>query len=128
METIQYSLDNISIDIRKILQIEYNYIDDNLKNIRYKDDKYKLILDNYGSRTCIFIEIKRDFFEINFLDTNTTKFINKNKFYMEIPLLLEKLYTVIVIEQINDSKREIVAIHSPPNAQKNINIITPNII
>ena len=117
METIQYSLkDNISIDIRFALEcsrkkrgvvVDLNSIFD------------KHCLESYGEKTCIIFELENDLYQLRYLNQNTTKNINKNDFYIQIPALVESLYTVVVVENIKDvnkkdvSKKEIVAIHSP---------------
>lgn len=105
----------------------YNYDDDDDKN-----DKNAIFdkpcLDIYGDRTCILFEISKDMFQLRFLDKNNNKIVNRTEFYIQIPTLLEKLYTVIVVENIEDLNMEIVAIHSPPNNTSNINnIITPSL-
>ena len=106
----------------------YNYNKDDYDN----DDKNAIFdkpcLDIYGNRTCILFEISKDMFQLRFLDNNKNKMINKTEFYIQIPTLLEKLYTVIVVENIENLNMEIVAIHSPPNNTSSVNnIITPSL-
>jgi hypothetical protein len=124
METIQYSLNNskdYSIDIK-------HTINNSKKNIQKNDcnnifDKY--CLDIYGEKTCIFFEIALDLFQIRFLDKKNSTYsnINRSQFYVNIPKLVEKTYTVIIVENIPfTNTKEIVAIHSSPNA------ISPNLI
>lgn len=151
METIQYSLkNNISIDIRLALkysqsrqrqkektQVQNNLViqdpklDDNSKETNKLDKNAifdKPCLDIYGNRTCILFEISKDIFQLRFLDKTTNKTVNRNEFYIQIPTLVEKLYTVIVVEKIETSNMEIVAIHSPPNNTSTVdNIITPSL-
>jgi hypothetical protein len=146
METIQYSLKNktdYSIDIGQALK--YTQTKQNQKNnkntiqnslvieeSKTSDDNKNAIfdkacLDIYGNRTCIFFEISKDIFQLRFLDNTKNKIINRQEFYIQIPSLLEKLYTVILVEKIEDLNMEIVAIHSPPNNTSDVkNIITPS--
>lgn len=149
METIQYSLkNNISIDIRLALKysqsrqrqkdkdiVIQDQIIDNSKDISKETSKIdknaifdKPCLDIYGNRTCILFEVSNDLFQLRFLDKNNNKTVNRNEFYIQIPTLVEKLYTVIVVEKIETSNMEIVAIHSPPNNTSTVNdIITPSL-
>jgi ethanolamine utilization protein EutA (predicted chaperonin) len=146
METIQYSLKNktdYSIDIGQALKYTQtkqnqknnkNTIQNNLvieESKRSDDNKNaifdKACLDIYGNRTCILFEISKDIFQLRFLDNTKNKIVNKQEFYIQIPSLLEKSYTVIVVEKIEDLNMEIVAIHSPPNNTSDVkNIITPS--
>lgn len=146
METIQYSLKNktdYSIDIGQALKYTQtkqnqknnkNTIQNNLvieESKRSDDNKNaifdKACLDIYGHHTCIFFEISKDIFQLRFLDNTKNKIINRQEFYIQIPSLLEKLYTVILVEKIEDLNMEIVAIHSPPNNTSDVkNIITPS--
>ena len=149
METIQYSLKNntdYSIDIRQALKYNQthqknknknknkNTIQNNLviEESKINDDDKNAIfdkpcLDIYGNHTCIFFEISKDIFQLRFLDNNKNKIVNRHEFYIQIPSLLEKSYTVIVVENIEDLNMEIVAIHSPPNNTSDVkNIITPS--
>jgi regulator of extracellular matrix RemA (YlzA/DUF370 family) len=143
METIQYSLNNISIDIRLAIErskggvrhkdekkdpIECNIIHPHKsapplhlhENSRDKNDIFDKHCElTYGKRTCILFETDSDKFQVRFLNktgTNIqhTNIIHRNSFYKEIPNLVEDAYTVVVVEQIeNIGKKEIVAIHSP---------------
>lgn len=147
METIQYSLKNktdYSIDIGQALKYTQtkqnqknnkNTIQNNLvieESKRSDENKNaifdKACLDIYGNRTCILFEISKDMFQLRFLDNNKNKIVNKGEFYIQIPTLLEKLYTVIVVENIENLNMEIVAIHSSPNNTSSVNnIITPSL-
>jgi hypothetical protein len=143
METIQYSLKNktdYSIDIGQALkytqtkQHQKNTIQNNLviEESKINDDEKNAIfdkpcLDIYGNRTCIFFEISKDIFQLRFLNNNKNRIVNRKEFYIQIPSLLEKSYTVIVVENIEDLNMEIVAIHSPPNNTDVKNIITPSL-
>jgi hypothetical protein len=154
METIQYSLkNNISIDIRlalkysqtkkgqkdKLIKQSNNSINskvhnDNIENENNNNDEIfdKPLLDIYGNRTCILFEISKDVFQLRYLDNTINTTVNRTEFYIQIPTLVEKLYTVIVVEKIiqdsNHSNMEIVAIHSPPNNTSTVsNIITPSV-
>jgi len=127
METIQYSLNNISIDIK--LAIEYS----EKQSIGKKENHIQLpqiteipkdendifdehCLEIYGKKTCILIEIGKDTFQRRFLNNDLKNNITRHQFSTEIPELIEKLYTVIIVEEIEDEGiREIVAIHSPSN-------------
>lgn len=121
METIQYSLrDNISIDIRFALECSLKKKDIVDPNSIF--DKHCLEL--YGEKTCIIFELENGLYQLRYLNTIdttigktcTTKNINKNDFYIQIPTLVESSYTVVVVDHIKDTcKREIVAIHSPSN-------------
>jgi hypothetical protein len=120
METIQYSLrDNISIDIRFALECSRKKKDIVDPNSIF--DKHCLEL--YGEKTCIIFELENGLYQLRYLNTideitiDKAKNINKNDFYIQIPTLVESLYTVVVVEHIKDiGKKEIVAIHSPSNA------------
>ena len=114
-------------------QSEYNFSSKNTNNnYRDEDDKNAIFdkpcLDIYGNRTCILFEISKDVFQLRFLDKNRNKMVNRTEFYIQIPTLVEKLYTVIVVEKIENLNMEIVAIHSPPNNTSTVNnIITPSL-
>lgn len=127
METIQYSLNNskdYSIDIKRTIinsKQEPKYIHeytDKSKDLYNIFDEY--CLNIYGKKTCIFIEIASDVFQVRFLDKNKTNStynnIKRSQFYVDIPKLVEKTYTVIIVENIKlTNTKEIVAIHSSPN-------------
>jgi hypothetical protein len=138
METIQYSLNNISIDIRLALQNskagthqgtfqiqtpitppldKTNDKNNNKDIIKEKTDIFdKYCLDTYGNRTCILFETDTNKFEVRFLNKQSKNTIYRNSFYKEIPNLVEDRYTVVVVENIQKiNKKEIVAIHSPSN-------------
>lgn len=109
---------------------------DSISSGATEDDKNaifdKPLLDIYGNRTCIFFEISKDVFQLRYLDNTVNTTVNRSEFYIKIPTLVEKLYTVIVVEKIiqdsNNSNMEIVAIHSPPNNTSTVNnIITPSL-
>ena len=123
METIQYSLNNskdYSIDIRRTIvnSKQETYIDehsDKSKDSNNIFDEY--CLNIYGEKTCIFFEIASDVFQVRFLDKNKTNRtynnIKRSHFYVDIPKLVEKRYTVIIVENIKfTNTKEIVAIHS----------------
>jgi hypothetical protein len=122
METLQYSLNNskdYSIDIRRTInnsKKEQKSIQENDSNNIF--DEY--CLNIYGAKTCIFFEIASNLFQVRFLDKNKTNSIYNNikrsRFYIDIPNLVEKTYTVIIVENIPfTNTKEIVAIHSSPN-------------
>lgn len=113
METIQYSLkDNISIDIK--FALEYSRKKKEILDPNSIFDKH--CFESYGEKTCILFELENELYQLRYLNKNTTKNINKNDFYIQIPTLVESSYTVVVIENIKDvNKKEIVAIHSPSN-------------
>lgn len=75
----------------------------------------KHCLETYGNKTCILFELDDDTIEIRLLDNlYQLKYTGKNKLYIVIPSLLEKLYTVVLVQMIQNAK-EIVAIHFPSN-------------
>lgn len=75
----------------------------------------KHCLETYGNKTCILFELDNDTIEIRLLDNlYQLKYTGKNKLYIVIPSLLEKLYTVVLVQMIQNTK-EIVAIHFPSN-------------
>jgi hypothetical protein len=140
METIQYSLNNISIDIRLALEYSENQClkeNKNTNNIsqpaQFHDNLHtqpslpiqnhpkdendifdEHCLEIYGKKTCILIEIGNKTFQQRFLNKDYKKIITKQQFSTEIPSLIEKSYTVVIVEEIEDEGiREIVAIHSP---------------
>ena len=132
METIQYSLKTnakYSIDLKSTIRIKDK--DSSFKkhvDIKPKPkpkskqesgsktnffDKH--CIDTYGKKTCILFELENDDIEIRLLDNiYQLRYTKKNNLYIIIPSLLEKLYTVILVEQISKTNtKEIVAIHSP---------------
>lgn len=112
METIQYSLkDNISININLALERSRKSICIEKDNNDLFD---KYCLELYGKRTCILIQLDNEKYEARFLDKINKKNIDRKSFYVLIPSLVEKSYTVVIIDKINTGK-EIVAIHSPSN-------------
>jgi hypothetical protein len=136
METIQYSLKNsdyteLSIDLsctinNSIEQKKFTNTNEKKNNynkintkIDYNNIFDKYCLDIYGKKTCIFFEISNDLFEMRFLDVTSKSFdnIKRSNFYINIPKLIEKAYTVVIVENIQiTNTKEIVAIHSSPNA------------
>lgn len=140
METIQYSLKNsdyadLSIDLSNTInnsikekkftntnerKNNHDIDEKNNKKIDYNNIFDKYCLDVYGKKTCIFFEISNDLFEMRFLDDITNKNFNnikRSNFYIKIPTLVEKSYTVIIVENIQiTNTKEIVAIHSSPIA------------
>jgi hypothetical protein len=132
METIQYSLNNskdYSIDINRTIinskQEKSKYVQEKLKYVHKHNEDSNNIFDEYclniyGKKTCIFFEIASDVFQVRFLDKNKTNStynnIKRSQFYVDIPTLVEKSYTVIIVENIPfTNTKEIVAIHSSPN-------------
>ena len=77
----------------------------------------KHCLETYGNKTCILFELDNDTVEIRLLDNlYQLKYTGKNKLYIVIPSLLEKLYTVVLVQMIQKTNaKEIVAIHFPSN-------------
>lgn len=77
----------------------------------------KHCLETYGNKTCILFELDNDTVEIRLLDNNAKNtYTGKNKLYIVIPTLLEKLYTVVLVQMIQKTNaKEIVAIHFPSN-------------
>ena len=77
----------------------------------------KHCLETYGNKTCILFELDNDTVEIRLLDNNAKNtYTGKNKLYIVIPSLLEKLYTVVLVQIIQKTNaKEIVAIHFPSN-------------
>ena len=73
----------------------------------------------YGNRTCILYQIKDDYFKIRYLDKNSHENIYRSVFYKYIPEMINKNYTVVIIE-----KEEITTVHHPTQ----INLITPPLI
>ena len=121
METIQYSLkknSTYSIDFKSIPnKMLLNKTSTKLNNIF---DKH--CLETYGNKTCILFELDDDTIEIRLLDKlyqlklYQLKYTGKNKLYIVIPSLLEKLYTVVLVQMIQKTNaKEIVAIHFPSN-------------
>jgi hypothetical protein len=134
METIQYSLNNnISIDIQlyyseknkyqeNIAKNEIDIPDQSVNNTRESppidtnDIFDEHCLEIYGNKTCIFIQIDNNTFQQRFLNSKPKQNVKRLNFCTEIPALIEKSYTVVVVEEIEDEGiREIVAIHSPGN-------------
>lgn len=137
METIQYSLKTntaYSIDLkstilagngRKELPITQIYPHSNPilnKKILHKNNNHnkndifdKDCIETYGKKTCILFDLEDDNIEIRLLDNiYQIKYTRKNKLYNIIPSLLEKLYTVVLVEKIHKTNtKEIVAIHFP---------------
>lgn len=144
METIQYSLkknSTYSIDLKSSI---YTTLPSNEGTFQRKSPKIytrgtipnkmllnktstklnnifdKHCLETYGNKTCILFELDDDTIEIRLLDKlyqlklYQLKYTGKNKLYIVIPSLLEKLYTVVLVQMIQNAK-EIVAIHFPSN-------------
>jgi len=76
----------------------------------------KHCLETYGNKTCILFELDDGTIEIRLLDNKPNTYTGKNKLYIVIPSLLEKLYTVVLVQIIQKTNaKEIVAIHFPSN-------------
>ena len=83
----------------------------------------KHCIEAYGEKTCILFELDDDNIEIRLLDKGEEptgsagyqlKYTRRNKLYIIIPSLLEKLYTVVLVQMIQKTNtKEIVAIHFP---------------
>jgi len=128
METIQYSLNKnstYSIDLKSSIytksskkiytpnkiQLHKTKTSTKLNNIF---DKH--CLETYGNKTCILFELDDGTIEIRLLDNKPNTYTGKNKLYIIIPSLLEKLYTVVLVQMIQKTNaKEIVAIHFPSN-------------
>jgi hypothetical protein len=126
METIQYSLNKnstYSIDLNSSIytsskiytpskiQLHKTKTSTKLNNIF---DKH--CLETYGNKTCILFELDDGTIEIRLLDNKPNTYTRKNKLYIVIPSLLEKLYTVVLVQMIQKTNaKEIVAIHFPSN-------------
>lgn len=140
METIQYSLNKnstYSIDLNSSIYttLPPNDIIGTLPSISskiYTPSKIQLhktktstklnntfdkhCLETYGNKTCILFELDDGTIEIRLLDNKPNTYIRKNKLYIVIPSLLEKLYTVVLVQTIQKTNaKEIVAIHFPSN-------------
>lgn len=87
----------------------------------------KECLDRYGARTCIFIETKKDKFEVRLMDEiskqHQSMYVQRNYLYEAVPRMLTNKYTVVIIEQFVDTQ-EITAVHMPVQAH----LTTPPII
>jgi len=127
METTTYSLNNkkFSIKIPNNIHIIENKSNNININIRNKSnisntnlfDKYCMEL--YGYKTCILFYIDLNNIEVRLLDRinyDPVTYITKKTLYNEIPNLLKKNYTVILVEKLlNSNTNEITTIHLPPN-------------
>jgi hypothetical protein len=133
METIQYSLKKngtYSIDLKSTIftkevpQKIYTLPSSNYKisshktktNKKCQNDIFdKHCIETYGEKTCILFELDDDNIEIRLLDNiYQLKYTRQNKLYIIIPSLLEKLYTVVLVQMIHKTNtKEIVAIHFP---------------
>ena len=107
METIQYSLNNNYNDIfsnRSILL--------NKNNLYNKFDNH--CVEVYGKRTCVLFYTNNEKIQIRLLDNRVYKYFDDIEIYIKIPELLEKLYTVVVVDKIKKTNSyEITAIHIP---------------
>jgi hypothetical protein len=135
METIQYSLkknSTYSIDLKSSI---YTTLSSNEGKVQIPNKMLlnktstklnnifdKHCLETYGNKTCILFELDDDTIEIRLLDKlyqlklYQLKYTGKNKLYIVIPSLLEKLYTVALVKMIQKTNaKEIVAIHFPSN-------------
>jgi|Laugrespbdmm15sn_2_1035079.scaffolds.fasta_scaffold00824_6 hypothetical protein len=135
METIQYSLkknSTYSIDLKSSI---YTTLSSNEGKVQIPNKMLlnktstklnnifdKHCLETYGNKTCILFELDDDTIEIRLLDKlyqlklYQLKYTGKNKLYIVIPSLLEKLYTVVLVKMIQKTNaKEIVAIHFPSN-------------
>lgn len=130
METIQYSLNSdtdYSIDIRLALKYGKSQLkkdssgNSNLIEEVSKNDKNGIFDSHcneiYGDQTCILFQTSQDTFQLRYLNSNKTNNIIKREFHTQIPNLLEQSYTVVIVEDIDDDRKEIVAIHFPGNKQ-----------
>lgn len=95
-----------------------NIIEQNFNNT-YLFDKH--CIEFYGEKTCILFHLDLSTIEIRLLDKikynkdYQTTYIDKKLLYNEIPSLLKKNYTVVLIEYIPNTKtNEITSIHLPP--------------
>jgi hypothetical protein len=116
METIQYSLNNNYNNIfsnRSIL-LNKNSKKESLSydNVYNKFDNH--CVEVYGKRTCVLFYTNNERIQIRLLDNRVYKYFNDSEIYIKIPELLEKLYTVVVVDKIKKTNSyEITAIHIP---------------
>jgi hypothetical protein len=127
METIQYSLkknSTYSIDLKSAICTKDNVYTHKTNKIQLHKNKTvtkpnnifdKHCIETYGEKTCILFELDDDNIEIRLLDNlYQLKYTRRNKLYIIIPTLLEKLYTVVLVQIIQKTNtKEIVAIHFP---------------
>ncbi len=146
METIQYSLKNTySINIKKIISLNENTNQNtNIQTTRQRtlpttlpDDRYipntqnlknnnkNNTFDNqciklYGNKTCILFYEDDYNIEVRLLDKIQNFIFDKikeNSLYKDIPNLLEKRYTVVIVKTIDNllNTKDITDIHLPPS-------------
>lgn len=147
METIQYSLKNTySINIKKIISPNGNTNEnENINSTRHRGILSSSIADNkcipntqnlknnnknnqfdnhciklYGSKTCILFYEDDYNIEVRLLDKIQNIIFDKikeNSLYKDIPNLLEKRYTVIIVKSVDNlsNTKDITDIHLPPN-------------
>ena len=93
----------------------------NLKNGNLKNGNDNLYnkfdnhcIETYGKRTCVLFYTNNEKIQIRLLDSYTYKYFEDTEMYIIIPELLEKLYTVVVVDKIKKTNSyEITAIHIP---------------
>ena len=71
-------------------------------------------IETYGNKTCILLYTNNEKIQIRLLDSHIYKYFKDIEMYTKIPELLEKLYTVVVVDKIKKTNSyEITAIHIP---------------
>jgi len=93
----------------------------NLKNGNLKNGNDNLYnkfdnhcIETYGKKTCVLFYTNNEKIQIRLLDSYTYKYFEDTEMYIIIPELLEKLYTVVVVDKIKKTNSyEITAIHIP---------------
>ena len=144
METIQYSLNNNYNDIFSNRSIRLNknskrdslYNDNNVFTNNNNNNNYNLnngdlnnynlnngnlynkfdehCVEVYGKKTCILFYTNNEKIQIRLLDNRIYKYFEDTEMYTKIPELLERLYTVVVVDKIKKTNSyEITAIHIP---------------
>jgi hypothetical protein len=120
METIQYSLNNNynnnynNIFSNRSIQLNKNSKKESLSydNVYNKFDNH--CVEVYGKRTCVLFYTNNEKIQIRLLDNRVYKYFDDTEIYIKIPELLEKLYTVVVVDKIKKTNSyEITAIHIP---------------
>ncbi len=74
----------------------------------------------YGSKTCMLYQISVENFELQSLDYGLeSRVVRKSEFYELIPRLIEKKYTVVIVEQktVLSKTKEITTVHFPVQSQ-----------
>ena len=107
-----YNLNNGDLNNYNLNNGDLNNYNLNNGNLYNKFDEH--CVEVYGKKTCILFYTNNERIQIRLLDNRVYKYFEDIEMYIKIPELLERLYTVVVVDKIKKTNSyEITAIHIP---------------